>query len=412
MTLPAWIRDLESVRGPALFITRNNLALVAQLGREAKGLDWTVRTKDDLKRVSAGGLLALLRSRRWSALLIEDRAEDMPRRRDLYRSLLAAGRSGVRLLLTTEDGTTRAEPVHRWRSAASLIAALAAEGVTTLGGLSSASRLTRALCTRRGSTSSAGRPGSRAGAGPVAVAPEVGGAPLGTRIAVIKTEFWFGLKAGGSVSHGVGVLAAMRRLGLEPRLWTTSVLPGAPPEILQTEVRPALRPSLIEEAAMAAFNRTFLDQRRGRRARVSSLGHLPPARRVQPGRAGVGAAPRCAARIGSERERSLGARGLEPALLRRPGPAAWSASRSSRADRLVLISEELIPTVESLGGDRARMVVNPNGVDVDRFDPESRGDDVRRAVGVRARRHRLRLRGAPSTAGTASCSWPSSSPRS
>ncbi len=368
MTPSAWLRDLESFRGPALFITRNNLALADQLGREAKGLDWTVRTKDDLKGTSARGLLALLRSRRWTALLIEDRAEDMPRRRDLYRSLLAAGKGRVRFLLTTENEVTRAEPVHRWRSVASLTAALVAEGATTLGGLWSASRLTRTL--------DSGIAGARARAGGHAA----GSAPLGTRVAVIKTEFWFGLKAGGSVTHGVGVLAAMRRLGLEPRLWTTSVLPGAPPEILQTEVRPALRPSLIEEAAMAAFNRTFLDrvERDVRAFRPSVVYH----------RHGVFSL------AGLALARRLGV----PLVLEVNASEVWAREAWSRlyfgglarrmervafeqADRLVLISEELIPTVESLGGDRARMVVNPNGVDVERFAPESRGEDVRRRLG-------------------------------
>ncbi len=362
MTHPAWIRDIESARGPALFITRNNLPLAAQLDRQAKGLDWTVRTKDDLKGLSARGLLALLRSRRWSVLLIEDRAEDMPRRLDLYRSLLAAGNARVRLLLTTEDGATRAEPVHRWRSLPSLSAALAAEGVATLQGLSSASRLTRALD------------------GPTPARRRAEGITAGARVAVIKTEFWFGLKAGGSVSHGVGVLAAMRRLGLEPRLWTTSVLPGAPPEVLQTEVRPALRPSLIEEAAMAAFNRTFLDRvepdvRAFRptviyhRHGVFSLAGLALARRL-----GV---PLVLEVNASEVwAREAWSRLYFGGLARRMERVAFE-----RADRLVLISEELIPTVESLGGDRARIVVNPNGVDVARFDPESRGDDVRRRLG-------------------------------
>lgn len=381
MTHPSWIRELESVRGPALFITRNNLALAAELDRQAKGLNWTVRTKDDLKGVSAGGLLALLRSRRWSVLLIEDRAEDMPRRRDLYRSLLVAGKSRIRLLLTTEDGVTRAEPVHRWRSVASLTAALAAEGVTTLEGLSSASRLTRRLDSR-----SSGRPGldsrppRRPGAGAGAGTPRAGSEPLGTRVAVIKTEFWFGLKAGGSVSHGVGVLAAMRRLGLEPRLWTTSVLPGAPPDVIQKEIRPTPRPSLIEEAAMAAFNRTFLDrvERDVRAFRPSVIYHRHGVFTL----AGLALARRLGVPLVLEVNasevwaREAWSRLYFGGLARRMERVAFE-----RADRLVLISEELIPTVESLGGDRARMVVNPNGVDVERFAPESRGEDVRRRLG-------------------------------
>ena len=97
-----------------------------------------------------------------------------------------------------------------------------------------------------------------------------------------------------------------------------------------------------------------------------------------------------------ERERRLAgaaaavdraARGAVSALLRRRDFTGAAASvavlypAGLRADRLVLISEELIPTVTALGGDRERMVVNPNGVDVARFRPESRGEGLRERLG-------------------------------
>ncbi len=370
-THQAWVESLAEARGPALLITRNNLSLAAELRECGRSLGWTIRTKENLKGAGARELLRLLRSQRWSVLLVEDRAEEMPRRRELYRFLLAAGRAGTRLLIATGDCGAQWERVHRWRSFPAQLAAMTAEGIATLRGLWSASRLTGAL------DRPALRPGGIA-AGRRRDAP--GPARGGTRIAVIKTEFWFGLKAGGSVSHGLGVLTAMQRLGLEPRLWTTSLFPAAPAGLVQTELHPPRRPAAIEEAAMAAFNRSFLDRAEAEvrafapslvyhRHGVFSLAGLALARRL-----GV---PLVLEVNASEVwAREAWSRLAFAGLARRMERVAFE-----RADRLVLISEELIPTVTALGGDRERMVVNPNGVDVARFRPESRGEGLRERLG-------------------------------
>jgi glycosyltransferase involved in cell wall biosynthesis len=47
------------------------------------------------------------------------------------------------------------------------------------------------------------------------------------------------------------------------------------------------------------------------------------------------------------------------------------------ADRLILVSDELLPVVLAAGADRSRVIVNPNAVDVTRFDPMNLGVTVR-----------------------------------
>lgn len=360
--LPDALRsDLAARRGPALLLTRTNLRLAKELAREADGLNWEVVTKEDRRGWGAGRLLRLLRSRRWSALLVESDAADLARRSLLYRILCLAGRGRTRWLLETDDHGIRAEAVHPLREWPRFLGLLVAEGVATLGALLAAWNLNRKL---------AGTPHHSKPPHPDAR----------RRVAVLRTSFWFGTRAGGSVSHALGVLQGMQELGLEPRLWTTSLLPGGE-EFPQTEVPPAPRPSLIEEAAVAGFNRRMLDRVAGEAAAFDpalvyhrhdafSLAGLALARRLGvPLILEVNASEVWAREAWSRLHFAGLARSMEHTAF-------------SRADRLVLVSEALVPTVLGLGGERERIVVNPNGVRVERFHPESRGDAVRSALGL------------------------------
>ncbi len=355
----ALFAELARFEGPALLVTRNNLAFAERLAAGTPRLDWTVLTKDDLQGVGGQGLLDRLRSRNWEVLVIEDRAGDMPRRRDLYRGLLMAGRARRRWLVAGGDTDVRAERVHRVRSLGSLISSLVAEGLATARAIRWAQSFTKRL---------RGKP-----------RPEPGPPPAdNARVAVVRTDFWFGLKAGGSVSHAIGVLNGMRALGLEPRMWTTSIIPNVE-GVDQTEILPPARPAAFEDAAVAGFNREFL-----RRAE-------PEARAFRP--AVVYQRHSIFSLAGLALARRLGV----PLVLEVNASEVWAKEAWSRlylgnlarrmertafekADRLVLISEELIPIVRDLGGDEARMVVNPNGVDVSRFDPAADGAPVRRAM--------------------------------
>jgi glycosyltransferase involved in cell wall biosynthesis len=357
---------LAGRRGPALLITRNNLALARHLAGATPALQWTVLTKDDFREgTGIRRLLRELRARSWSVLAIEDRLEDMGRRRDLYRLALILGRGGTRWLLSTGEDGTEAVHVPRARSLPRLLGELAAEGAAALAAVTGARRLARSL-------SAAPDPSGRT------PPPEAGAPP---RIAFIKTDFWFGLRAGGSISHALGVLGGMRSLGFTCRLWAPALLPRVPEGVEQVEVPPRARPYLVEEAAIAGYNRTFL------RSAAASVRAFRPDLIYQ--RHGIFSL------VGLALARSLGV----PLVLEVNASEVWARRAWSRlffgglaeamertafakADRLSLISEELVPVIEKMGGRRERMVVNPNGVEVERFHPAERGGGIRRSLGI------------------------------
>ena len=357
---PDFEDDLDRRRGEALFLTRNNLPLGRGLQTRFPELRFTLLTKNDLRGWGSRRLLGFLRSRPWEAMVLEDEAAELRRRRDLYRVLVLAARARTRWFLALEDGSIRGEHVpwvRGWRNA---LGALGGEGLATLrawrDGWSTVGKL--------GGARPAPRTGSRSG----------------RRVAFLRTEFWFGVRAGGSVSHALGVVNGMRTLGLEPRLWTTSRLPIGEDRLVQTLVAPGPRPALLEDAGMAAFTRTF----------VRSV--EPELRAFRPDV--VYHRHDVFSLAGLELARKLGI----PLVLEVNSSEVWVRKNWSRltwirlaeamertafrnADRLVLVSDELVPAVLAAGAERDRVVVNPNGVDVSRFDPADDGSAARQRLG-------------------------------
>jgi glycosyltransferase involved in cell wall biosynthesis len=353
-------RELTEGKGPTLFFTRNNLELSALLARDFAHLDWTVLAKGDVRGWNSRRLFSFLRSRRWGLVLIEDRKEEAARRQDLYRLLILVSRARCRWLLASSDDGLIATRVSLTGGWPALFRAILGEIAATTRGLIQAQLLNRRL--------------SRSKIPP-------GRAQEGKRVAVLRTSFWFGVQAGGSVSHALGVLSGMEELGLEPRLWTTSRLPLSSTACRQTIVEPDRRPSLVEDAAVAAFNRTFLGRVEDevREFDPAVIYHRHDAFSL----------------IGLALARRLGV----PLVLEVNASEVWARDAWSRlhfgglaramertafakSDRLVLISEELVPTVAALGGTRDRIVVSPNGVDVGRFDPTEKGAAVRDHLGL------------------------------
>jgi glycosyltransferase involved in cell wall biosynthesis len=172
----------------------------------------------------------------------------------------------------------------------------------------------------------------------------------------------------------------MRALGLEPRLWSTSRLPLTEDRLVQTLIQPPPRPSLLEDAGMAGFTRTFV------------RAALPQMRAFRPDL--VYHRHDVFSLAGLELARELGV----PLVLEVNSSEVWVRREWSRltwvrlaeamertafrnADRLVLVSEELQPVVLAAGAAPERVVVNPNGVDVSRFDPGADGIGLRDRLG-------------------------------
>jgi len=342
-------RDLATRRGQGLFITRNNLELGSTLTTGFPGIEWTLLTKETMRGWGIQRIVASLRERAWTTVVIEDTESEMRRRSDLYTFLLLVARAKTRWLLSSSAERVEGSSVSSGAGWPRILAALLAEAWSSLVAIAYGYRLL--WQSNRGSR----RPVN---------------APAGNRnIAMLRPQFWFGVQAGGSVSHVRGVASGMRALGLNPHLWTSSRLPGSDAELPQTEIAPAPRPSLFEDAAMVAYNRRVIGRAGDdfkefspavvyQRHDVFSLSGLALARHLGvPLVLEVNASEVWAREAWSRLFLKGLARSMERAAFR-------------HADRLVLISEELVPTVLALGGDRERIVVNPNGVDVDRFDPD------------------------------------------
>lgn len=361
-SLPTLTASLEtSVRessGPVLFVTRNNI----ELGRQLKSIQESTRvySKEDLSGWGPKEMVRLLRSEPWGCIMIEDTAVDMIRREELYTAFLILSRADQRWILTSDGDSVAAKPVHQFRSGFSMIPSMVAEGYKMGRGLYQALRLKKKLDNRAHQT--------------------ITRASDNQRVAYLKTEFWFDVKAGGSISHARGVLGGMIENGWTPRIWSTTKVPGVDPKVPQTIVAPEKRPSLVEESALAAFNRHFLDTIR------DEVRNFSPGVIYQ--RHGVFSL------AGLALARELGV----PLVLEVNASEVWAKEAWSRlyfaslaremervafeqAERLVLISKPLIETIGSLGGDKERMVVNPNGVDVSRFNPLERGETLRAKFG-------------------------------
>ena len=357
LTLPENLcRELAPKQGEGLLVTRNNLALHSTLQATFPALRWQVVTKEDMRGRGLRHLLAFIRKRPWSVVAVEDGDSEIKRRHDLYTMILLAARTQSRWILATgTSGTVTAHPLAPGRGFTQVLGAFAAELFTSIRAIVSAYVITWKMRNADPRAASGGEPA--------------------VRVAMVKTQFWFGVQAGGSVSHVRGVASGMRALGLLPHLWTTSRIPAPESALPQTEVPPDERPRIVEDAAMAGFNRTFLRKAGDEIARfrpsfiyqrhdIFNVCGLVLARRL-----GV---PLVLEVNASEVwAREAWSRLFLKRLARRMERIAFQ-----NADRLVLITEELVPTVLGLGGSKDRIVICPNGVEVERFDP---GSDTRSA---------------------------------
>ena len=56
------------------------------------------------------------------------------------------------------------------------------------------------------------------------------------KILYLRTDFWFGLQAGGSVGHVAGVVKGFHQLGHQVQIFSTDTLPGIPPDVAPVKV--------------------------------------------------------------------------------------------------------------------------------------------------------------------------------
>lgn len=194
----------------------------------------------------------------------------------------------------------------------------------------------------------------------------------------LRTDLVFGLTSGGSVGHTAGVLNNLSAFTGPPIFATTDRLPTVRPDIETWIVRPDGRFRDFNELPAIAFNLSALDRLM---SRLSQAGIGSIYQRYSLGNFTGGA---LAQRLGI------------PFVLEYNGSELWIqrnwaegrlkyvdlAERIEmfnlmRADLIVVVSDVMADELRARGVEAERVLVNPNGVDVERYRPDVEPDAIR-----------------------------------
>lgn len=197
----------------------------------------------------------------------------------------------------------------------------------------------------------------------------------------LRADAWFGIVAGGSVAHISGVLNALSELGPAPRFLTTDHVPTVHDAIETRVVDPphAFRDfprlyGLACDEVIATEGERWIEEERPdfiyARHAVQSFasGQLARAHSL----------PLVLEYNGSEVwvEKHWG-----DARTASPLAEEIEAAQLQAADLVVVVSEPLRADLLERGVPDARILVNPNGVDVSRYHPDVDGSGIRRRLG-------------------------------
>jgi glycosyltransferase involved in cell wall biosynthesis len=206
------------------------------------------------------------------------------------------------------------------------------------------------------------------------------------QVLYLRSDLWFGVQSGGSVGHIAGVVNSFASLFPgAPLLLTTDPIPTVRDDIETRLLRPAIRywdfPELTSFATNRAFSAAVSTDLADRNIRFVyqrySINNF----------------------TGLQTARGLNV----PLVLEYNGSEVWVAQNwgkplkyeqltnriellnANGADLVVVVSEPIRTELVNRGVDRDRILVNPNGVDLDRYSPEIKGDDVRARFGIEDR---------------------------
>jgi glycosyltransferase involved in cell wall biosynthesis len=316
----------------------------AWLQRVAATLDGPlqVTTLGDLRPLGAAGLVTRVRSVRADVGLLLEDGEPGPLRPALL-TLLALTR--CRTLETIgAEGTRRAVSRRTvWSALGRMIGA-------TLGGVAAAWACWRELNALDG-------PGTRTFPRPI------------RSVAVLRTNLWHGVKVGGSVGHFAGVVNALQRRGVSTEVFAPEPQPMIDAGVRMHSIAASPDPAYPYELNYYRYHRRFVAALAARlaAARPDAIYH-----RLSLGSwAGVAVARRLGIPViveynGSEVwvSRHWG-RALRLERLAARGEAVGLRA----ADMVIVVSQPLADEVRRHGVPAERVVIHPNGVDTDLFDP-------------------------------------------
>lgn len=197
----------------------------------------------------------------------------------------------------------------------------------------------------------------------------------------LRTDFWFGLKAGGSVSHTAGMIHGLEAAGCRVRVLSSDPLAGVSPAPVDV-IRPWRVLQLPKVRVLGPL--AYGWQMRAAAGQLASAGFdIVYHRHADMSCAGMLAARRLGVPLVLEvnhlvvpwaRESAGGTYGLTSLATR----IERSVFRSARL--LVAISEVVAEQLRDAGVPSGRIVVSPNGVDADVFRPDVDGAAVRRRL--------------------------------
>ena len=200
--------------------------------------------------------------------------------------------------------------------------------------------------------------------------------------AYLRTDLWFGVTSGGSVGHIAGVLNNLDTFGGKPVFLSTDAVPTTRPGIETRYIRPDRRFWDFEELPSLHFNETFLHAAQEvlrvrrlsffyQRYSVNNYSGLELARRRD--------IPLVLEYNGSEIwiNRNWGKPLKYEALSER-----IEMVNLSFADLIVVVSRPMKDELVARGIDPEKILVNPNGVDPERYSPEIDGSAVRSKYGL------------------------------
>ncbi len=355
-------------RAPAsiLFLARADMEVGLAVTEAFPGARVTILTKNDFQGMRRRDILKKLRGHRCDLFLLHDGTDACRRLGDLYRLAAILMNARRRFVLAADVRRNRLAPgwslteVHPLRSLPGLLWRLLIEALlvpplvlTTPSGLK----------TDR-------RKGDRRIPDPER--------PL--RIAYLRTDFSFGITAGGSVSHISGVSSGLLGLGHTIEYLSSDALQDIDPECPVTVIPPDDRIRIMDEAARIAYHHKFV------KTGLARLRERPPDLIYQRHSSFSAAGALLARALGVPLV--LEANHSEVAVL-----MMWSrlglrdlALKMERcafanADVIVSVSNNGAAALREYGADPAKILVNPNGVDERRFRPDLDGAAVRARYG-------------------------------
>lgn len=358
---------LEEPPRSILVISRNDLEPAEALARRFPGARVTRWIKADFQGQRAFAVLAKLRAAHYDLFLLHDRRELLDALEDLYRVAAIGARARRRFLLgaTLEGGRLagewRLEEVRPLAALPGLGARLLKETLTAVPLIAATPLLLDAV--------------------PARSAPRRFARRTSYDIAYLRTDLSLGVKAGGSVSHTSGVAGGLLEAGHRLRFLAPEPLPDLDPVRMPlTPIPPGRAVRVFDEAAMVAYHHRFnREAERLLRARLPDV--LYQRHSVFNASGAV-----------------LARRLDRPLILEANGSEVWAREKWSRlqlrsvcvrmeryafagAAVIIVVSKILKEQLVEMGADPDRILVNPNGVDPERFRPDLDGSRVRAALG-------------------------------